>query len=48
MEWFVLVVFLGVGWLAYKIYRAGKRDGSRGGFGAGRRRERQVGKRRFG
>jgi len=43
MEWLLLI---GGGWLAYKAYKAGKRTGSRKGYGVGRERERRTGARR--
>jgi hypothetical protein len=44
MEWLLLI---GGGWLAYQAYKAGKRTGSRKGYGAGRARQRRTSNRRY-
>lgn len=44
MEWLLLI---GGGWLAYHAYKAGKRFGSRKGYGVGRARQRRTSNRRF-
>jgi hypothetical protein len=43
MEWLVLI---GGSWLAYQVYKAGKRTGSRKGYGAGRAHHRRARDRR--
>ena len=43
MEWLLLIVG---GWLAYLAYKAGKRTGSRKGYGAGRAHQRRSSNRR--
>ena len=35
-----LIILGSIGYFLYRLYRAGKRDGSRGGFAAGRFRRR--------
>lgn len=42
MEWLLI---LGSCWLIYQAYKAGKRTGSRKGFGAGRARTRKESRR---